>query len=104
MPPPRAVATQNLMGRTTANLNCEKVAAHPRRPHQPGYYLHTKEVRNSGRIGCGTSWFLGCFTIGNGRSSLHQVHITHRWINFILSHIKEKKWHHSKYFQYQDWS
>ena len=89
MPPTRAVATQTLMGRTTANLNCEKVAATPRRTYQPAYYLHTKVIRNSGKIGCETSWFLGCFTTGDGRSSLHQVHITHRWINFILSHIKD---------------
>ena len=37
----------------------------------------------------GSSWFFGCFTTGGGRSSLHQVYITHRWINVILSHIKD---------------
>ena len=52
MPPTKTVATLSLIGRTTAKLNCEEMAAHPRRSHQPGYDLHTKVVRNSGYIVC----------------------------------------------------
>ena len=77
------------MGRTTAKLNCAEIAAHLRRSYKRGYDLYTKVVRNLGRIGCGTSWLFGYFTTGDGRSSLHQAHITHRWINIIISHIKD---------------
>ena len=66
------------------------MAAHPRRSQQPGHYHHTKVVRNSGGLSCGTSWLLGCFATGDGCSRIHQVHNTHISLNFIVSHLQNK--------------
>ena len=47
-------------------------------------------VRNSGELSSGNSWLFGCFTIGDGCSSVHQNHNTYILLNIIVSHLQNK--------------